>query len=288
MARLPDTPEALKAALGYEHNFVEVESVDAGRIELSFDLSPERWPWLALPPTHPVLIEKVQYFAAVTASWVSDSMQPGTRSALTRITWDCSPGAGAYPRRAVSKPWQGERSMGYELRVYDAEDRELYVIRGEGSSFEDRDFEAWREKTRREARAAAKPLEIDPGPDGMNYLGPVREVEGQLVAAACVPSGRAFQPGHPFHTGTGDHVNAAHLFDCALQMAGRATGRAPAALDCRGGEARFQRFIELDVPLEVRLLGRETLAEGGAALEIGFSQGGRDNASVLLRLADAS
>lgn len=285
MAEAPDSPAALKAALGYERNFCRVESVENDRVALVYDLDRAHWPWLALSPAHPVLVEKVQYFSAVTASWASGAMQPGVRSALTRIEWRCAPEVRSYPERGLSEPWRGERSMGYRLRVWDGAAREIYEIRGEGFAFEDRDFDAFREKSRRAAREAAEPVEIDPGPDGLNFLAAPREVEGRLVALGCVTSERGFQPGHPFHTGTGDHVNAAHLFDCALQLARLALGLAPSApLDCRGGEARFQRFVELDAPFEARLEADARSADG-ADISVGFAQGGRDNASVRLELA---
>ena len=77
----------------YEHNFARVLRVAEDRVELGYDLDRRRWPWLALSPLHPVVIDKIQYFSAVTASLTTERMEPGTRTALTRLAWSCHPRA---------------------------------------------------------------------------------------------------------------------------------------------------------------------------------------------------
>ena len=91
-----------------------------------------------------------------------------------------------------------------------------------------------------------------------------------------------FHPQHPFHTGSGDHVNAAQILDCALQAAHLHLGNGQdwdKALICQGGTASFQRYIELDIVFEILVSAKPDASE----LEFTFSQAGHSNASVVLQ-----
>lgn len=290
------TPAQLRAALGYERNFARVLSADDGRVAFAYDLDPERWPWLALPPLHPVVIDKIQYFSAVTAILATSRLEPGTRSALTKIGWSTAPRAGG-ARHAVRGELgfaSGERP-GYRLAVFDADGHENARIWGEGAAFADRDFGAWRARAKRTAReaagaAAAPPPPADPvavglGPGGRCLVSKPFERDGALALAALVTAVNGFHPAHPFHTGSGDHVNAAHLFDCALQAAHLLAEPAGARLACTDGEAEFLRFVELDTPFELRLEAREPLAHGRTRMRFAIGQAGRENARVRFDLA---
>jgi hypothetical protein len=286
----------MRTPLVYDHNLARVTTVAGTRVELAYDLDRERWPWLALPPHHPVLVEKYQYFSAVTASLATGPAVPPTFAALTRFRWSCTPAAwqGRYATRGLCEIRLGERELGYSLAVRDDDGRDLYRMSGEGFAFRDRDFPAWREKSRRAAQETAGERRIAPapapavglGPNGRSFVTPLTDVGGRLEATALVPTHGGFHPAHPFHTGSGDHVNAGHLFDCALQVVHLALGpERPARLACTGGEARFIRFVELDVPFTVALTGRARRRDE-LALQLSMSQGGRDNAVISLEVSD--
>jgi len=284
------TPAQRKAALGYPHNFARVLGLEEGRIEFGYDLDPERWPWLTLPPRHPVVLDKVQYFSAVTASLVSGSLEPGTRSALTRIGWSCRGEGEHHATRGVLEPWSGGRRAGYRLAVHDDAGHEIARIRGEGFAFADRDFDAWRARAKSEARAAAgePPEPADPaaaglGPGGHCFVSAPFTRSAARVAVARIGAANGFHPAHPFHTGTGDHVNAAHLLDCALQAA-HLMAEPAGRLVCVGGDAEFLRFVELDVPFEIRLCSRDRSQAGHTRLGFAIDQAGRENARIALEL----
>lgn len=288
------TPAAHKAALGYEHNFARVLRTGGDRVELGYDLDRRRWPWLALSPLHPVVIDKIQYFSAVTASLVMERMEPGTRSALTKLSWSCRarPGGTRHATQGVLEWWSGEHRGGYTLAVFDDAGHQNARIRGEGRSFADRDFAGWRAQAKRrtaQAVAGSPPPVADPEAAGLGAGGlcfvsaPVAAASGTVLVAR-VGAADGFHPAHPFHTGTGDHVNAAHLFDCALQAAHLVWEPARTALVCSGGEAEFLRFVELDVPFELELRERPARNAGRGRLGFSIRQAGRENARVALDL----
>lgn len=283
----------MPTGLVYAHNFARVTAVASERVELAYDLDHARWPWLALAPHHPVLVEKYQYFSAVTASEaVGRDVEP-TFSALTRFRWECTADAwrGHLATRGVCEPWADARGLGYALTVGDDDGCAFYRMSGEGFVFDDRDFRAWREKTRRAAREGAGDVRLDLAPaptvglgaGGRSFVTLPCELDGRIEVTALVPTDGGFHPAHPFHTGSGDHVNAGHLFDCVLQAAHVVLGAE--RLDCTGGEARFTRFVELDVPFAISLAGRHAADDGRTTLEFAVAQAGRDNATVSMTLA---
>jgi len=287
------TPDQLEAALGYRHNFARVVRAAPERTELAFDLDRERYPWLALPPLHPVVIDKIQYFAAVTGSLQASQMKPGTRSALTKLTWSAlvPPGDARPAVRGVLAPWAGEERAGYELALFDDPGREVARVRGEGTAFGDRDFGAWRAAAKQKAADAARdraaptppadPVAAGLGPGGVCLVSPPR---GRSLAAL-VTAESGFGPAHPFHTGSGDHVNAAHLFDCAMQAAHLLWEPAGTALHCVAGEAGFLRFVELGVPFEIDVAEPEPGPEGTTRLCFTVRQAGRENTRLRFDLA---
>ena len=79
------------------------------------------------------------------------------------------------------------------------------------------------------------------------------------------------------------------LLDCGLQAAHWFVGDGKhwtQPLICTGGEARFQRYVELDVPFTITLI--EQVAD--TTVQLQFSQAGHDNVLLVLKLSreDAS
>jgi len=253
----------------YDHNPTRVVAVsdepDGLRVDLAFELDPDRWPWLALPPQHPVVIEKLQYFGGVTALLATRAVGEGQGSALTELVWsvgdDVAEGhAQSGVCRLLGSLADLARGVGrFELVLHDAAGVEVGRLTGAGVVFDAGDSAARRAASKAKARAAGAgdpPNFVDPESvglpaDGTSFLGPIDDGS----ARALVSTSRALHPAHPFHTGSGDHVNAGHLLDVVLQFAHLVMER---PTTWTAGTARFGRFVELDVPFTLSLHERRS------------------------------
>ncbi len=267
----------------YETSLVrETRVEDASHCTLEYDPDPDRWPWLALPCWHPVVAEKYAYFSGVTAGLAVGVLQPATFTALTGMQWSYhGDTAGArYPLRARCRSLLEDSAAAYSVDARDAADRTLFRIEGQGVIFRNRDFDAWREQRRRlhgEDGNAARLDRAGAGACGVTDAAVVRigayDAEKQ-VCLALLTRADGFHPGHPYHTGSGDHVNAAQLLDCASQAAHAVLLheglRAPdsGALVCLGGKARFRNYIELGTIFSIRLT--KLLQEEPGAFDLRF------------------
>lgn len=281
MTAIPITADELKeSSLAYTQNFAIVESVDNGRVEFSFDLDPSKWPWLCLPPQHPVLIEKYQYFTSITASWATGLFAPETYSALTGFNWQC-PGIHedcGYGSRAVSVNRETTEGISIDIDVFDKDDRHLVHMECVGASFGDRDFASWRAQSKKNACDQAgqfsvdyaSPVSLGLGKYGISLISGLETVNNMPTVTALVTSENGFQPHHPYLTGSGDHVNVAHFIDCGLQMA-HLVLQPQTGLQCTSGQASFMRFIELDVPFRIRLTQKES-GDGNHRLRFQLTQ----------------
>ncbi|MGJ8669716.1 MAG: hypothetical protein ACSHXK_09530 [Oceanococcus sp.] len=279
-------------ALTYQHNFAHARQVSELSVELDFLLKPELWPWLSLPPAHPVLIEKYQYFGATTASWAMQLFAPESYTALTRFRWSCGDAAWGtqYPDSGLCTGRNDKSGMGFQLDVSNSQGDNFYRTAGDGFVFTDRDFRLWREKTRQQTQqsnrmgaiALASSSQCGLDPFGKSFIGASDNAARYFAHVARESS---FHPQHPFHTGSGDHVNAAQLLDCALQTihlhvgAGRAW---ESPLQCQSGEAQFQRYVELDIPFEIHL----EVEKEKAQFALQFSQAGHANAMIKMQMRD--
>ncbi|MGB1579880.1 MAG: hypothetical protein ACPHER_00050, partial [Nevskiales bacterium] len=121
------------------------------------------------------------------------------------------------------------------------------------------------------------------------FVSPLHENKNGLACYALINKQSGFAPGHPWQSGTGDHVNAGHQLDAAWQMShliGRAQGwlSAGSPLVCTAGEAQFKNYIELGSPFELRLKGWLP-KDNGRRLSFTLSQGGKPAAVISLDLA---
>lgn len=272
----------------YSQNFAKIVATNQRQGELAFDLTQKYWPWLALPPQHPVLIEKYQYFGSITAAWAFRLFEPGTPVALTQFSWHCPK---LYPRsrygtRAVATNLSAESPGLVELDLYTDTAEHLTHMSFTGASFADRDFYTWRQQSKERILAAKPDIEIDFAPassvglecNGVSFVSNIND--GAVLSL--VGSNTGFHPHHPYHTGSGDHVNTANLIDCALQTAHLVLA-AGKPMICIGGSAQLRRFIELDVPFEITLKS-QSLKDGIHEVTFAFSQLGKDNSHITLRL----
>jgi len=89
-----------------------------------------------------------------------------------------------------------------------------------------------------------------------------------------------FVPGHPYHGGSGDHVNSGHLLDAAQQAVRILCGSQMEV--CTGGEATFKRYVELGYPFCISVAA--PLADNEVSLTL--KQGGKICAEVTMKFLD--
>ena len=251
----------------YDRNFARVDAVHGETVDLTFDQDPDPWPWLALPATHPVVIEKIQYFAALTGFWALGRFVPEDNTALLGIGWEVE----RLDAGPIVAGTFRSRDAFFDITVRDPAGHTVGTIRGAGVALTGRDVPAWRAASRAKALATAQECprpSLDPG----RFVGRPRPTPSGLMLQGLVGSDTGFVPVHPYHTGSGDHVNVGHLADITLQAAEALEFRDP-----RSGEGQFQRFVELDVPFEVRVTG------DASAVEVTFTQLDRACATFAMR-----
>lgn len=283
-------------SLAYDHNLARVTALHPDRVELAFDLDHD-WPWLTLPPQHLVLLEKYQYFGSLTALWAMEIFEPGVFTALTGFEWTCPlapPGAG-YGVRGVCGKLEAGAGKAFTFDVFAADGTPLMTSRGAGVAFPNRDYKGWRAHAKQKAQAIhasrgaptltdfAPVSAVGLGSDGISFVAPLSQDDDGIYTDALVTTETGFHPRHPFHTGSGDHVNAAHLFDCVMQAAHLVLD-ADKPLHCAAGRAEFTRYIELGIPFRIRLIGRQVTDAGHTELTCRLSQLGRDNTTISFAL----
>lgn len=293
------SPRVEDPTFPYAHNFARVIDVDDKRVELGFDLDPERWPWLMLPAQHPVRVEQYQFFGSVTALRQCLPDTPGRFSALTRYQWSCPEQTDEPQTRALCEVFTDEKKLGFSIQTYTDARQHAVSMSGEGVYFVARDFKAWRQRSRASVleaagsaairTAAAELLGLLPG--AAAFVSDPSLKEGRCCFNARVGHDEGFHPTHLFHTGSGDHVNAAQQLDCALQachrLAAREQGDRPTELmRCVAGQMRFLKFVELDAPFTLICTEQEGAKIGGGG-RIGFrvEQAGEHNADLVLEFA---
>ena len=98
-------------------------------------------------------------------------------------------------------------------------------------------------------------------------------------AEALVTRESGFPPSHPYHSGSGDHVNSTHLVDVARQFAHLLNpGKLVTVI---GGEMTFKRFVELGHPIIVELV---EAARSNESISLQIHQAGRHCADIVLHL----
>ena len=246
-------------------DFARIVAHEGDRVELAFDLDEGRWPWLILPPVHPVVVGKYQYYGGLAAFWALTGTDPSVMTALTQIRWSVHDlDAGAHGRRGTCERRLAEGRDNLDLVVLDPGGDPMWSADFHGVAFPNRNFEQWRAHTKAKARQAAEGL---PSPERVPAAALGLGAQGKSLVSALRSDGEHrvchglvgeddFFPAHPYHTGAGDHVNAMQLFEAAYQAAHLATD-SPSLRRCVGGSARFSRFVEVGVPFDVRVVGVE-------------------------------
>ena len=254
---------------------------------LTFECSDDMvlWPWLALPPYDPIVIQTINYWVPVETGETKKTFDRTKWTALTTTKWSCGePGVG-HVVRGVAAPTDESERLNYKIRFYDASDRLVYVMSGDGVVFQNRDFETWRDQAKLKIAKLQKPQDFKYAPADLvgaelqseSYISPL--IQGENISAmAYITKDNGFIPAHRHISGSGDHVNSTHLADIGLQFACLLNDGAK--LSCVGGAMEFNRFVELDYPLEITLAGDR---RANNAVDLTIHQVGKLCASLTIK-----
>lgn len=265
--------------------------LDGGSVAFECSQDADFWPWLALHPFDPIVVQTVNYWASVECGAARGTFDPNKWSALVQTEWTCGAEGAGHAARGISEVIGDADNPRFQMTFFDADGALVYKMGGKGVVFHNRDFEGWRAKAKAELAARVPVADFEYAPHettGMraqwqSFLSPL--VEGETVSAhALITKENGLPPAHPYLSGSGDHVNATHLADIGRQFAQAVRGGQPRSII--GGEMSFKHYVELGRPFDIAL-AKEGMAEGGSsdeAVSMNVSQAGRFCAAITLKM----
>lgn len=239
----------------HSYTYDHAVAVD-GTVTFQCSTDTEKWPWLALHPFDPIVVQSINFWASVETASARGTWDPDKWSALTHMTWKCGDRDVGHAVRGIGKQTGGSGSPGFQIRFFDTNDALVYQMDGIGVIFQNRDFEAWRAKAKKKALAPIDPADFafatakqaGVAEQDHCFVSPLIEGE-QPSVQALVPKARGFMPAHPYHSGSGDHVNSNQLADVVRQFVNVMRDEETLLVS---GEIEFNRYVELDRPFEVK------------------------------------
>lgn len=222
----------------------------------------DEWPWLALDPFDPIVVQTINYWASVEASTARGTWDPTKWSALTQTEWVCGKSGVGHATHGVADKIGQESNPGFRMSFYDGDDALVYRMSGAGVVFQTRDFESWRDKAKQKMVAPPTIDEFQYAPaaavgvamQSRSFLSPMID-HNTPSAQALITKENGFPPAHPFLSGSGDHVNSTHLADVARQFANLLRGGEKRSIT--GGKMTFKRYVELGRPFWIELTHEE-------------------------------
>jgi hypothetical protein len=214
----------------------------------------DAWPWLKLPPQHPIPLQTQNYWTSVGASAALGTLEEGKWSALTWTDWELGDRAAGVAARGTFARTLVDERLAFETCLFDADGQLIVTKRGRGVVFRNRNFEAWRAEAKGEV-SHHEPASLAYAPRELLGLSK-RELPlvSPLIghcATALVTKANGLMPGHPYFSGSGDHVNAPHLAEIARQVVSLLCDGAPFLVT--GGEMDMRRYIELDCAFDIAI-----------------------------------
>jgi len=268
----------------YTRDFVVT---DDGAVSFRCDDSVDEWPWLALHPATNTVVQLVNYYSLTGVSSARDHHDPEKWTALTSFHWRTyAMGVGArHATHGVADPKPSDDNIDYAATFFDADGALVYRVGGTGVVFQNRDFKVWREKAKSKIMALPEPV-------GFKFAAP--EAAGVATAAECfisdivdgdtivvdalITDTSGFGPAHPYHDGSGDHVNSTHICDTAQQAAHAIRARSGKGGYPNGGSVVFNRYIELNRLFRIVLVSDPSPLE---KMALRLEQGGKSCAEVM-------
>lgn len=273
-------PRPFSDVYTYNHELLNDGSV---KFECSSDVS--IWPWLALNPVHPIIVQTINFWASIDAGEFLGTFDPDVWTALTQVDWTCGPPSVGLPVRGRYTTVRDQDRARFTLGFFDAADQQIVQLSGQGVTFRTRNFEGW--------RGEAKEKLKKPDPSGFEYVpaetvNVVTQSESFLAplsygdrvrTTGLITKQNGLRPAHPYIGGSGDHVNSTHMGEVGRQFGDLLVG---APLINRSGEMKFMHYVELGRPFEVDLVSHDEAAQTYKLL---VTQAGRDCTSIEMTYA---
>ena len=239
----------------------------------------KRWPWLVLNPADNIAIQGINYFSLTALTDVIGQRDPEKWTALTGFSWRVFDARRGHPTHGFADPKTDLETPGYICSFFNADGALAYRVKGDGVTFRNRDFEGWRASAKAKILALPEPKDFvfaTPEAAGVAtptecFVSPLMEQDGALYCDALITGETGFSL-HPYHDGSGDHVNSSHLCDAVQQVAHLIRSRAGKSGYPNGGTASFSKYVELDRPFRISLRAGEPAA---TALTFDVSQAGK-------------
>ncbi len=268
----------------YTHNHTVPEP---GRVSFDCSQDIQIWPWLALNPIHPILVQTINFWGSVECGETLGTFDPEKWSALTHCEWTCgAPGVGRPVRGTYETLQQGEKQR-YQMRFFDEADAQIVRISGVGVVFRTRNFEGWREDTKEKFKKPntsdfmyAPAAAVGVATQKERFLAPLRQEDG-IRTTGLITKENGLRPAHPHIGGSGDHVNSTHMGEVGRQFAELLVGE---RLINRGGEMSFIHYVELGRPFEVELMSYH---ERDCAVSVLVRQQDRDCTKIDMQFESA-
>ena len=254
------------------------------RFECSQDVS--EWPWLALPPQHPLVIQTQHFWSSVGASQALQSRDDDKWSALIWTKWQLGhreAQIATHGQYCASGEGSDGKHLDFAIELFDEQDRLIVALEGKGVVFRTRDFESWREKSKQAAsNPSPAPFEfadatlLGLSDEEPSLIAPLTKVDGKTHTTALITKDNGLMPGHPYFSGSGDHVNAPHLGEVSRQLVCQINdGQSPLITE---GEMDMHRYIELGTPFDIRVE-----EQSGEQVALAISQLGKSCAKISLQ-----
>lgn len=257
----------------------------AGAVTFRCSDDAEKWPWLNLHPANNIAVQSTNYYALTGVSLFAGSMDGSKWTALTQFHWRTHQTGEGARHPTGGRATQEDDGIGYACSFADADGRPVYDVSGAGVVFKTRDFEGWRAKAKATILALPEPTDFvfaEPAAVGVKtrsevFVTALADSDAGPYADALMTAESAFRPAHPYHGGSGDHVNSGNLCDAVQQTAHLVRGPGYASR----GTAVFSRYVELGRPFRIQLLSDsadknllrfavEQAGEKCAEIEFGF------------------
>ncbi len=229
---------------------------------VTFDCSTNSgiWPWLALPSTHPIFVQTVNFWASFDSAVFLDEFRADAWTALTALRWTCGSAETGPPASGRYSSEKDEDRARYTLTLWDAAGAIVADYTGEGVTFRTRNFEGWRGEAKATLeKADAGEFEFAPAAsvgvatEKESFLSPLMPTSETATTTGLITKESGLRPAHPYIGGSGDHVNSTHMGEIARQFGQLLLDRPTHNL---GGEMVLKHYVELGVPFEVKLLAR--------------------------------
>ena len=242
--------------------------LEDGSVTIRCSTDVNKWPWLALPPSHPIVLQLINYFTSVEAAIARGSWDKDKWSALTRHQWWCGatgPEA-THATHGIAEPGEDE-SPNFAITLFDDAGRLVYRNRGTGVVFHNRDFESWRTKAKAKIAALPEPRNfrfaskeaLGAQTDAECLVSPLHEESDRAWCEAYLTQQNGFDD-HPYHDGSGDHVNSTQQADVIRQTAVLARG-VTANNTIAAGDMIFTRYVELGRPFRIEIDKTKTVGD---------------------------